>query len=106
VTGGAGRLDRVGNERILFMGCLTAALLWSWSADARTSPVDLFTTHRDQCDHFRGEEPFNAARAREIATKMKRYCTGTDRELRRLRKKYAHDPRILKRLSQYEDSIE
>jgi hypothetical protein len=68
--------------------------------------IATFTTRRDLCDHFRGEEPYNAARAREIAAKVKRYCIGTDRELQRLRKKYAHNPRVLKTLNAYEDTIE
>lgn len=93
----------------LFICTVGAVVSTPQSASARQlSKPNLadFTTRRDLCDHFRGEEPYNAARARAIAAKVKRYCTGTDRELRRLRKKYAHDPRILKRLSQYEDSIE
>jgi hypothetical protein len=74
--------------------------------NAKSLNTAAFTTRRDLCDHFRGEEPYDVARAREIAAKVKRYCTGTDRELRRLRKKYAHNPRVLQRLSQYEVSVE
>jgi hypothetical protein len=78
----------------------------SYSRTLNNSIVSDYTARRDQCDHFRGEEPYNAARAREIAAKVKRYCIGTDRELRRLRKRYAHNPRVLKTLSAYEDTIE
>lgn len=73
---------------------------------ATSAKVEAFTTRRDQCDHFRGEEPYNAARAREIAAKVKRYCTGTDRELRRLRKKYAGNPRVLRTLNRYDPAVE
>jgi hypothetical protein len=87
-------------------GSIIAVLSLSGANLALPAPIRSFTTRRDQCDHFRGEEPYYAARAREIAAKMKRYCAGTDRELRRLRKKYAHNPRVLKTLNAYEDTIE
>jgi hypothetical protein len=85
---------------------LLAVMCSAAAAPNRGLAIANFTTHRDLCDHFRGEEPYDAARASEIAAKVKRYCTGTDRELRRLRKRYAHNPRVLQRLSAYEDTIE
>jgi hypothetical protein len=96
------------NSSITLLGYTAVVFiaLVSSPANGRARQVDAFTIRRDQCDYFRGEELYDTARAREIAAKVKRYCTGTDRELRRLRKKYAHNPRVLQRLSQYEVSVE
>jgi hypothetical protein len=89
---------------------LNAAFISSFSIarvpNVHTAEFFRFITRRDLCDHFRAEEPYDIARAREIAANVKRYCTGTDRELQRLRKKYAHNPRVLKTLNAYEDTIE
>jgi len=73
---------------------------------ARPSRVATFIAERDLCDHFRGEEAYDKARARYLAAQLKRYCTGTDRRLKALRARYAHRPKVLAKLANYEDSIE
>lgn len=73
---------------------------------AKPSRVATFIAERAICDHFRGEEAYDKARARFIAAKLKRYCTGTDRRLKALRARYAHRPRVLAKLADYEDTIE
>jgi hypothetical protein len=93
----------------LFICTVGAVVSTPQSASARQlSKPNLtdFTARRDLCDHFRGEEAYDTARAREIAAGVKRYCTGTDQELRQLRKKYARNPNVLERLKRYEDSVE
>jgi hypothetical protein len=84
-------------------GISEAALASAGSVRANT---DRFIVRRDQCDHFRGEDAYDAARGRFLAAQMRKYCKGTDRELKRLRIKYAKNPAILARLAKYEDSIE
>jgi hypothetical protein len=67
---------------------------------------------RQACDHFRGE-PWNLGDEREIKGRrefilesIKEYCTGTDKQLAELRRKYADNPKIIERLQEYEDHIE
>ncbi len=66
-----------------------------------------FIQRRDVCDHFRGE-PYEGdpERRRFVEQQSNRYCTGTDRELAALRRKYSANPAVLDRLSGYETCIE
>lgn len=68
--------------------------------------VAMFKKHRDLCDHFRGEEPYDAERRTFLEESLKKYCTGTDQELASLRAKYKNNLVVLKVLSEYEDAIE
>lgn len=44
------------------------------------------------CEHFRGEEPYDAAREREILRGITRNCRSLRRNHRRLSSKYRRDP--------------
>jgi hypothetical protein len=68
--------------------------------------VAAFVADRDGCDHFRGEDPYDAKRAAFLAKALERLCTGSDRKLAALRTHYAANARILARLADYEDRIE
>ena len=70
-------------------------------ADIRT-----FTNKRDECDHWRGEEPYDDERAKEISGAINDTCTGTDDKLSKLRRKYKDRPSVLEVLAIYEDKIE
>ena len=71
-------------------------------------PADIvaFRERRDACDHFRGEDAYDAKRAAFLAAEVARTCTGSDRALADLRKHYASDARALAALKDYEDKIE
>lgn len=69
-------------------------------------PVVAFRAKRDACDHFRGEEPYDAKRAAFLASEMVRQCKGTDQALADLRKRYAHNARVMTVLKNYQDKIE
>ena len=73
-----------------------------------TTPADLasFQERRAKCDHFRGEEAYNDARARFLAEQLGKYCTGTDADLSRLKRKYALDPQRMNTLNAYDERIE
>jgi hypothetical protein len=100
------------------MSCLTLAalvfMLMVPSADGAEptvttglpADVAMFKKHRDLCDHFRGEEPYDAERRAFLEESLKKYCTGTDQELASLRTKYKNNVVVLKVLSAYEDAIE
>ena len=67
-------------------------------------PLDVrrFVDKRDTCEHWIGEEGYDAARQREINRNVRQSCTGVDRELDRLRRVYRHNPRVLAALKDYD----
>ena len=71
-------------------------------------PPDIraFQKDRQSCEHFMGEEPYDAERQQFIGAALKRYCGGTDRRLAALKRKYAGDQAVLKALSIYAVKIE
>lgn len=93
---------------VLLLASVLAACASPAHVGARGLPADVaaFIERRDSCDHFRGEEPYDAERAAHIKAALAASCTGTDRELAALRRKYAADPHLMGRLSRYEDRIE
>jgi len=76
------------------------------TTDALPADVVMFKESRDICDHFRGEDPYDAKRAAEIARNLERHCHGTDARLAALRKKYASQPQVMSALEGYEANIE
>lgn len=68
--------------------------------------VEEFIDRREICDHFRGEEPYDADRAKFLAEQIIKTCTGTDRELQELKQKYKDDDDILELLNGFEKEIE
>ena len=71
-------------------------------------PADVvsFRAKRDECDHFRGEEPADEARADFLEKALARTCTGTDAALAALKKRYADQPAVMAVLSNYDEGIE
>ncbi len=68
--------------------------------------VEEFIDRREICDHFRGEEPYDADRAKFLADKIKETCSGTDKELRELKLKYQNDDKVMQILNRFEEEIE
>lgn len=66
--------------------------------------VEAFVSRREGCDHFRGEipEPNQRERVREVQREIRRLCTGTDKQLARLKKKYASEPQIMATMNEFE----
>lgn len=73
-------------------------------------PVDVakYVKQREGCDHFRGEfpDPPDPQRIKEIEREIRKLCTGTDRKLDQLKRKYARNHAVLKRLNEFEENIE
>jgi hypothetical protein len=71
-------------------------------------PTDVakFTTERDECDHFRGEESDNPARQKQIAAALNKYCKGTDRKLKALKDKYHGQEPVMAVLKKYDEQVE
>jgi hypothetical protein len=78
------------------------------ATDAAPFPdeVTSFMVDRDGCDHFRGEEPYDAERRAFLQENITELCTGTDARLAQLRRRYADDPDVIAALGNYEDRIE
>jgi hypothetical protein len=90
---------------------LLLAVAVAMPADARRLarlPADVraFRADRDSCDHWRGEDGYDKARAAEIARAVRESCTGTDARLTRLRAKYRGNAAVVAALAGYEDTIE
>ncbi|MGV3769389.1 MAG: hypothetical protein ACO1NM_05120 [Sphingobium phenoxybenzoativorans] len=78
------------------------------AADPKPFPpaVTAFMIDRDGCDHFRGEEAYDADRAAFLEENLRQLCTGTDARLAALRGRYAGNPDVIAALAHYEDRIE
>ncbi|MEC3910533.1 hypothetical protein U5A82_08560 [Sphingobium sp. CR2-8] len=68
--------------------------------------VTSFMVDRDGCDHFRGEQPYDAERRAYIAENIAELCQGTDARLAMLRRRYAGDRSVTAALKGYEAHIE
>ena len=76
------------------------------TATALPNEVTNFVQRRDSCDHFRGEEAYDAERGAFLRKSLKETCTGSDRKLKSLREKYRNNPAVAKKLKDYENNIE
>ena len=72
------------------------------------SDVAKYVEQREGCDHFRGEfpDPPDKQRMKQIERELRKLCTGTDKKLAQLKRKYARNPVVLNRLSEFEEKIE
>jgi hypothetical protein len=95
---------------LIFLGLVCIAPLGN-AAERNAAaglPADVvkFKDRRDLCDHFRGEDPYDKERRKFLEENLKKYCTGTDRELASLKMKYKNNEAVLKALADYEVKIE
>ena len=95
----------------LIMLCLMSVVPPGYATDKKASsglPPDVvnFMERRDLCDHFRGEDPYNEERRKFLEENLKKYCTGTDKELASLKAKHNNNEAVLKALANYEERIE
>ncbi len=93
---------------ILALMCVVPLIHAADQKAVSTLPEDVakFKERRDLCDHFRGEDAYDEERGKFLAESMKKYCTGTDKELTSLKTKYNNNAAILKTLADYEENIE
>ncbi|HEX8610112.1 MAG TPA: hypothetical protein VF800_02385 [Telluria sp.] len=95
-------------KNVLFI-CLLAASAACPARDTTHFPKDVMTfiERRDACDHFRGEiaSADEKKRLEEVIRKANILCRGTDKQLAKLRTKYARRVAIIESLKHYEDVI-
>ena len=67
-----------------------------------------FIDRREGCDHMRGEipDPSEKQRMKEVNREIEQLCKGTDKQLFRLKKKYASNFTVMQRLNEFEADIE
>ena len=95
---------------------ITAALaamcfgLGSAAAAEPRLPADVtnYVEQREACDHFRGEmpDPPDEQRMKEIEREIRKLRNGTDKKLVKLKRKYATNQAVMKRLNEFEEGIE
>lgn len=89
---------------------LAAALAGCAAAPSREQaqgamlPADVieFLERRVLCEHFLGEDGYDAERRAFLERSIVATCTGTDAALEALRERYRDDPGILARLAEFE----
>lgn len=76
--------------------------------EAFPTEVTKYVEQREACDHFRGEvpDPPDTQRMREIEREIRKFCTGTDKKLNKLKRKYAKHQMVMTRLNEFEENIE
>lgn len=81
---------------------LLSCLLPLAASQAADLPADVtaFTTQRETCEHFLGEEPYDAARAAELADAAEKYCTTLNTQWAQLRARYKDDKAALAALGE------
>jgi hypothetical protein len=83
----------------LLGGCVALASP-AWAADVVLPPDVLrYATQREECEHWHGEEPYDAQRRREIAAGICKSCLGIDAKLARLKRRYAGHPHVMAHLN-------
>jgi hypothetical protein len=85
---------------------LAVSLLPAFAKPALPSDVNRFAERRDNCDHFRGEEAYDADRQKFLAKQLKALCTGTDQQLKALKLKYKKNKAVLTKLQEYDVDVE
>lgn len=88
--------------------CVTLLALQASATEKLPADVRDFIADREGCDHMRGEvpDPPDKQRMQELEREIRKICTGTDRKLARLKRKYASNRPVMKRLREFEPTIE
>jgi hypothetical protein len=81
---------------------LLVAVLSAGARAQQKLPADVarYVERRDLCDHFRGEEPYDAQRRKFLEQRTRRYCTGADAKLAGLKGKYRGRSEVMSKLNE------
>ena len=95
-------------RHFLMCAALLCTMVIAMAEDALPKDVQRFVARREGCEHMRGEipDPGEKQRMKEVNREIRKLCTGTDRELARLKQKYKASPAIMRRLDEFEQEIE
>jgi hypothetical protein len=95
-------------KRFIICFVLLLPALPSLGLETLPREVQRFVDRREGCDHMRGEipEPGEKRRMEEVNREIRKLCTGTDKELARLRRKYVAESTVMQVLNEFEPDIE
>ncbi len=99
------------------MRALILLALFSVFAVAEAGPnplpkeVKAFIAERNTCDHFRGEpyegdSPEQIERRTFIMDSLDIFCSGTDRRLAALKRRYKNNRSVMQELNKFEEKVE
>jgi hypothetical protein len=95
-------------KRILIYLALLVPISSTLATDILPRDVQHYVDKREGCDHMRGEipDPAEKKRMKELNREIRKLCKGTDKALKKLKKKYAANAAITQVLNEYEPDIE
>jgi hypothetical protein len=91
---------------LLFVMSAVAAPEDDLAAMAKSLPRDVraFIERKSECNHWAGEDPYDAARGKEIERAVARLkCEALDRDEANLKRRYAKDAAVHKALAQADE---
>lgn len=93
--------------KLSLMLVLAGLALSAVAAAPVPADVQKFIDEREMCEHFLGEmpDPGQKKRARGVNKAIKESCTGTDKALAALKKKYAKNAAVMKQLEEQDPHI-
>jgi hypothetical protein len=98
--------------RPLVLFALLSAFAFAKAGQEQLPPeVKAFIAERKTCDHFRGE-PYEGNSTEQIERRtfiidsLDIYCSGTDRRLAALKRRYKDNRPVMQKLNKFEDKIE
>lgn len=65
--------------------------------------VSSFIEQQELCDHFRGEDPYDAERRVFLEKRILELCSGTHVTLEKLKSKYINNQQVTSKLNEYEE---
>lgn len=96
-------------RRTILLTLLVACFSLPASATEKLpADVQAFIADREGCDHMRGEvpDPSEKQRMKKVTREIEKLCKGTDRRLDGLKRKYASNRVVMRRLNSFEVQIE
>jgi hypothetical protein len=94
------------NQRLLISLLALGIYTDTFAVTTFPSDVQQFISRRENCDHFRGEEPYDEERRQFLEKSMNELCRGSDKQLARLKEKYRANRLLMDKLNEYEKNIE
>lgn len=92
--------------RALFVAIpLLATAFIARGADPLPADVQAYLERRRACEHFIGEEPFDAARRRFLHLRILQTCSGINEQGQATRELHGDNPKVLKLLEAHSEPI-
>jgi hypothetical protein len=95
-------------KKSVLLVCIAVLALHASATEKLPPDGRTFIADREGCDHLRGEvpKPLDKQRMKELKGEIQTLCTGMDRKLTQLKRKYATNRTVMKRLGEIEPEIE